>query len=194
MIANTVFVAGGLVIRSAKLSRVLAYSRLGCVYGMTWYTYDSLREVIVERRWLYVPHHICSVAMFYKLFMDPPCAKTLTRYAALMALMEFSSVVVNARALLKERRALSWSTDACLFGGYTAVRMLVFPWCAHKYVKGRTLRGSSLAIFGMSALWTGKWARSLYRRSGKASPGNSPFVYPTSALWARLKAGRRSSS
>lgn len=153
-----------MVIRCTSASRVLAYTRWGCLYGMAYYTYDSIRELVVHRRWLYIPHHICGVFIFYKILTDSPRVERLIQYASVLAVIESSSVIVNARELLKKQGYLGWYRDLFFFCNYTSIRMLVFPWCIREYAEDRSLYYSCCGILGMSAVWSGKWAMSLYRR------------------------------
>ena len=161
--ANGLFMAGGLAVRVSG-TRAFAVNRAVCAYGMLYFAGDSLHQVLVKRSWLYVPHHICGAYIFYQLATVVPEAKVLGNYAAILVAIEYSGLITNLRHVLKREHRLPWKLDAFLFGNYTLVRVVAFPWFISTYVEDVGLQRASWAIYTMSAYWSGKWAKGLWDR------------------------------
>ena len=64
---NFLFILCGLIIFFSK-KNIATSKNLICIISILYYTFDSINEIYLEKRLLYIPHHLISVFIFYELY------------------------------------------------------------------------------------------------------------------------------
>ena len=64
--------------------------------SLFYFTGDSLLEILVYKRYLYIPHHIIALTSIIKLWNEYPIYETL----AIVAVAESSAFITNIRTIL----------------------------------------------------------------------------------------------
>ena len=91
--------------------------------SLFYFTGDSLLEILVYKRYLYIPHHIIALTSIIKLWNEYPIYETL----AIVAVAESSAFITNIRTILKKRKTLSPTTDKLFYVYYNCARNIAMP-------------------------------------------------------------------
>jgi len=130
-----------------------------CIF---YFFLDSFLELFIFKRLLYLPHHILSLIIcFYFLKFDQIKAISL-----IYLLIESTSVIINLREILKNKKLLSKYLDLSFLIYYILIRCIIGPFLYFKIVNKLNIftNFSGLSILIMSIYWSIIWSRKLLKK------------------------------
>ena len=86
---NFLFILCGLIIFLSKSSNIIYYKNLTCIITISYLFLDCFKEIYLEKRLQYIPHHLVGIFAFYKLYKSNLDIKTLKIFGLLYSLIEF---------------------------------------------------------------------------------------------------------
>ena len=136
--------------------------------SIVYFTYDTLYEVFLMKRWLYVPHHTIGLVFGFRLLSDIP-SNLIRPIFEFATAAEASGLIVNKRELDKQHNNLSRFLDCVYYAAYTGLRCGVMPYIisVHSHEMDNMVIGGCVGIIGMSLYWGVKWGMGLLRRKKK---------------------------
>ena len=84
-------------------SQIETYKTLLCISGIYYFIYDSVLEIYLHKRLVYIPHHMFSLVGFYMIQNVIIPYDLLRIYILLLGLLESTSLMVNVRIILKNK-------------------------------------------------------------------------------------------
>ena len=159
---NFLFILSGLIIFLSKNNNVIYYKNLICIITISYFILDCIKEIYLEKRLMYIPHHLVGIFIFYKLYKSNQDIKTLKIFGLLYSLIEFTSALINIRIYLKEGNSLSYKADCILFCFYTLLRLFAFPYLI--VIGDNKMRYCCFTILTMSIYWIYIWSLKLLKK------------------------------
>ena len=138
-------------------SNPLFYVNLAKYTSATYFIEDSLMEVILYKRYIYLPHHIISLVAICSMWNSFPLYDSLLMFF----ITESSAFITNLRSVLKKRKNLPIHYDKLFFIYYTGTRNMVLPMLIYRYSNYSIIYYSGGLIQLMSLYWTYKWGKSI---------------------------------
>ena len=86
--------------------------------GYLYYAMDSFWEIVNYNRYIYIPHHICSVYLFYMFKNHDYNYEELHEMLFVFAMFEYSTLFLNIRDHLKKINKLHVIFDLALYFQY----------------------------------------------------------------------------
>ena len=143
--------------------------------GLCYFVYDSAFELLVMARWLYVPHHLVGMLIFYYIGFGELLPGKLLPYAAILGFAEATTLLINARDICKRRRVLSGGLDLAFLLVYVAIRCAVLPYLIRAHIAELHMAVASWIVIAMSAWWAVQWSSGWYRRHvARPAKGKAP--------------------
>lgn len=144
-------------------SQIETYKTLLCISGIYYFIYDSVLEIYLHKRLVYIPHHMFSLVGFYMIQNVIIPYDLLRIYILLLGLLESTSLMVNVRIILKNNKRLSITLDKYFLLYYTLIRCVIYPYYLYYYFENQLLLTCSWSIYLMSLYWTIKWSKNIYK-------------------------------
>ena len=73
-----------------------------------YYLTDSVFEVLLYNRHAYIPHHLIAILLMYSIKNTDYCADTLQWYSVLFFFIEYTSLLLHIRSILKKNMSLNF--------------------------------------------------------------------------------------
>ena len=136
--------------------------RLICCLAGLYFTYDTYKEIMVLKRYIFVPHHLLSYIFVYKFYFIQD--KILIRAAPfLLVCTETSSMIINVRVQLEKNKTLTRRIDIIFLIVYAILRNLIVTPGLYKIKQGNDLLWNSwLCILLMSNAWIIQWSKNIW--------------------------------
>ena len=117
-----------------------------------------------KKEYIFIIHHIVSIGVFYNfLYLD-----NIFYYSLVTLLCEASSIFINVRFYLKEKKKLSFGFDIVSFIFYYIARILIGNYIIfNKIDTNNKLFIGLMGIAVMSHLWVLKWYNNLRFKATK---------------------------
>lgn len=117
-----------------------------------------------KKEYIFIIHHIVSIGVFYNfLYLD-----NIFYYSLVTLLCEASSIFINVRFYLKEKKKLSFVFDIVSFIFYYIARILIGNYIIfNKIDTNNKLFIGLIGIAVMSHLWVLKWYNNLRFKATK---------------------------
>jgi hypothetical protein len=138
-------------------SNPLFYVNLAKYTSATYFIEDSLMEVILYKRYIYLPHHIISLVAIFSMWNSFPLYDSLLMFF----ITESSAIITNLRGVLKKRKSLPIHYDKLFFSYYMVTRNIAMPIMIYRYSNYTIIYYSGGLIQLMSLYWSYKWGKSI---------------------------------
>ncbi len=138
-------------------SNPLFYVNLAKYTSATYFIEDSLIEVILYKRYIYLPHHIISLVAIFSMWNSFPLYDSLLMFF----ITESSAIITNLRGVLKKRKSLPIHYDKLFFSYYMVTRNIAMPIMIYRYSNYTIINYSGDLIQLMSLYWSYKWGKSI---------------------------------
>ena len=125
--------------------------------SLFYFAEDTLLELFLYKRYLYIPHHIIALTSIVKLWNHHPIYETL----AIVVVAESSAFITNVRSVLKKHNKLSLTTDKVFYVYYNCARNIAMPIIIYQCSNYPILYYSGLLIQCMNIYWTILWGKSI---------------------------------
>ena len=126
---------------------------------------DTVIEMLYYDRYLYIIHHLVSVAEIVIIKNNKIDYFTMQQIIKMYSYLEVNSLIVNLREDLKKRNKLTVPIDCALILVYTYVRAFLFPYFIYTYL--HTYPQIAIIpwiIYSVSMIWLYQWSNSLKKR------------------------------
>tara|TARA_Y100000992_G_scaffold296727_1_gene259350 strand:+ start:583 stop:1188 length:606 start_codon:yes stop_codon:yes gene_type:complete len=135
----------------------------GIWLSFLYYFIDSILSY-QKKEYIFIIHHIISTGVFYNfLYLD-----NIFYYSLVTLLCEASSIFINFRFYLKEKKKLSFGFDIVSFIFYYIARILIGNYIIfNKIDTNNKLFIGLMGIAVMSHLWVLKWYNNLRFKATK---------------------------
>ena len=127
--------------------------------GYFYFILDTLIEIFIYKKYIFIPHHIISILNIYIINDTYPYMKVFYTFF----LAETTSMVVSIRKLLKNNDNLNINLDIILFTYFVFLRLILLPIINIQFKNFYITFYSSIAIYIMSLYWSYKWGKSIYK-------------------------------
>jgi len=127
--------------------------------SLFYFTEDTLLEIFVYKRYIYIPHHIIALTSIIKVWNQYPVYETL----AIVAVAESSAFITNIRTVLKNKKKLSLTTDKLFYVYYNCARNIAMPIIIYRCSNYHILYYSGWLIQCMNIYWTILWGKSIIK-------------------------------
>ena len=138
-------------------STPLFYVNLAKYTSATYFIEDSLMELILYKRYIYLPHHIISLVAIFSMWNSFPLYDSLLMFF----ITESSAIITNLRGVLKKRKSLPIHYDKLFFSYYMVTRNIAMPIMIYRYSNYTIIYYSGGLIQLMSLYWSYKWGKSI---------------------------------
>ena len=138
-------------------SNPLFYVNLAKYTSAIYFIEDSLMEVILYKRYIYLPHHIISLVAIFSMWNSFPLYDSLLMFF----ITESSAIITNLRGVLKKRKSLPIHYDKLFFSYYMVTRNIAMPIMIYRYSNYTIIYYSGGLIQLMSLYWSYKWGKSI---------------------------------
>jgi hypothetical protein len=128
--------------------------------SVIYFIEDSLMEMIVHKRYIYLPHHIITLVTIFSMWNSFPQYDSLLMFF----LAESSAFITNIRGVLKKRKNLPIKYDKLFFIYYIGTRNIAMPILIYRYSNYTSIYYSGCLIQMMSLYWSYKWGKSINKR------------------------------
>ena len=138
-------------------SNPMFYVNLAKYTSATYFIEDSLMELILYKRYIYLPHHIISLVAIFSMWNSFPLYDSLLMFF----ITESSAIITNLRGVLKKRKSLPIHYDKLFFSYYMVTRNIAMPIMIYRYSNYTIIYYSGGLIQLMSLYWSYKWGKSI---------------------------------
>jgi hypothetical protein len=143
------------------------YNQLSCFVSFIYFSYDTYKEYVIYKRYLYIPHHIICILIAYKFYFLKNIY-LIEKGPILLLCGEGTSFLINFRTLLLNNKKLTTKIDTTLLIVYTLIRNIIITPTIYKIRKNSYFIWNSwLLILIMSNMWSYKWIKSIIKHYNK---------------------------
>ena len=162
IIANIYLIFMGLLIFISNLRYLFFFKKMLSVTGTLYFLTDTVNEICVHKRYLYIPHHTCAIFGFYIFYYINLDANTIHIYGLSLSIMEYTSLIINIRTVMKNKKMLTLKHDLIMYINYFLIRCLFYPYIIFNYVNDPILYYASTSVLLMSIYWFILWTKTIY--------------------------------
>lgn len=156
---------GGLTQKTWKA--IHFYNKLACITAFIYFPYDTYKEYVTYKRYLYIPHHIISILIAYKSYFLKNIS-IIENGPLLLLCGEGTTFIINFRVLLINNKLLTTKIDTTLLILYIFIRNLILtPTLYNLRIHNYTIWYSWVIILIMSNVWSYKWFKSIIKYYNK---------------------------
>jgi hypothetical protein len=138
-------------------------NRLSCATGAIYFIYDTYVEGVIYKRITFIPHHLISLIFVYK-FLTLSDIPMIRMGPILLLCGEGSSLLVNLREILKDKKQLTTKRDIAVLILYFILRNGIITPIVYNNRKNNTeVWYGWIAIFLMSNYWCYMWTKSILK-------------------------------
>ena len=141
-------------------------------FSIFYYILDTCIEAFYFKRFMYIPHHIISCFICFFLFS----IGNINNASLILLLIESTTLLVNVREVLKQKKKLSLTTDFIFLLYYALIRCFITPYLTCSFRNNKIIYFAANLIFLMSTIWSFIWAKNLYRRYNKIKNINNSKI------------------
>ena len=139
------------------------YNQLSCFVSFIYFSYDTYKEYVIYKRYLYIPHHIISILIAYKFYFLKNIY-LIEKGPILLLCGEGTSFLINFRTLLLNNKKLTTKIDTTLLIVYTLIRNIIITPTIYKIRKDNDMIWKLwVIILIMSNMWSYKWIKSIIK-------------------------------
>lgn len=155
-----IYNAGNIFLSDLQDTQYLACNMYNLVN--MYYLTDTIIEIIIFNRWLYVPHHLIAITSLHFIRNINYSSELLKEYSLYFLLIEYTAFLLNIRTLIKEKcNKIPICLEIFFFVNYSVLRITVLPIIIYR-LDSNFLKANILLIFLMSIYWIYKWSNSIY--------------------------------
>lgn len=138
--------------------------------GYLYYAMDSFWEIVNYNRYIYIPHHICSVYLFYMFKNHDYNYEELHEMLFVFAMLEYTTLFLNIRDHLKKINKLHVIFDLALYFQYIYIRcylFIIYSYTLMFYYHNTLPKIMNVILILMSYYWVFLWSKSLIKQINK---------------------------
>ena len=148
-----------------KLENLYFYKTILTTYSIAYYTLDTINEVVFNKSYLYIPHHIITIALLCMLQFIVVPINIFFSCVIFYFLIEWTSLIINTRYYIKSIGKLTYKKDLYFFLQYLVIRGIMFPYYIVYYVNpffNTIITTILIIIYFMSLVWIFRWSSKLF--------------------------------
>ena len=106
MLSNFLLASSGVILYMSSSDNIFSVRNIICNTGIICYVTDTIKENVINKRLMYVPHHICAIIGFNKIYNINFEIDDLQILGLTFSLIEYTSLIINLRTLMKRHKKL----------------------------------------------------------------------------------------
>ena len=164
MLSNLLLASSGIILYMSTPDNIFVIRNVICNTGIIYYVTDTIAEIVIKRRLMYIPHHLCAIIALNKIYYINFDINDLQILGLTFSLIEYTSLIINLRTLMKRHKKLLLKYDILLYKNYVIIRCIILPYVIYNYIDDLILLYCSWSVYSMSLIWTIQWTNTLYNQ------------------------------
>jgi hypothetical protein len=164
MLSNFVLASSGIILFMSSPKNIFVLKNIICNVATTYYVTDTITEIVIYKRLMYIPHHLCAIVGFNKIYYLNFDINDLRYLGLMFSLIEYTSLIVNLRTFMKRYKKLLLNHDIFFYSNYLVIRCIMLPYVIYYYIDNPILIYCSWLVYIMSVFWTFKWTKTIYMK------------------------------
>ena len=164
MLSNLLLASLGFILYMSTSDNIYSVRNIICNIGTIYYVTDTITEILINRRIMYIPHHLCAIISLNKIYYMNFYINDLQILGLTFSLIEYTSLIINLRTLMKRHKKLLLKYDILLYKNYVIIRCIILPYVIYNYIDDLILLYCSWSVYSMSLIWTIQWTNTLYNQ------------------------------
>ena len=167
MLSNFFLASSGIILYMSSSDNIFSVRNIICNTGIIYYVTDTITEIVIKRNIIYIPHHLCAIIGLNKIYNINFEIDDLKILGLTFSLIEYTSLIINLRILMKRHKKLLLKYDILLYKNYVIIRCIILPYVIYNYIDDLILLYCSWSVYSMSLIWTIQWTNTLYKQIKK---------------------------
>lgn len=142
----------------------LIYTKFIKYASVCYFVEDSLMEIGLYKRYIYLPHHIIALIAIGSVWKNCPIYDSLLMFF----FAESSAFITNIRGVLKKHGTLSIKYDKVFFMYYICARNIAMPIIIYRCSDYTIIYYSGCLVQLMNLYWTYMWGKSIIKYQNKS--------------------------
>ena len=68
MLSNLLLASSGIILYMSTPDNIFIIRNIICNTGIIYYVTDTITEIVIKRRLIYIPHHLCAIIALNKIY------------------------------------------------------------------------------------------------------------------------------
>ena len=137
----------------------------------SYYSFDILWEIFYYNRFVYIPHHLFTLYLFYNFKNENYSYYELQNMIWMFSLLEYTTLFSNIRDHLKKINKLNINFDIFMYLQFLFIRIFYFTYFSYYYLftyfKSIYPKILTFSLISMSYYWFYLWSKTIKKKLKK---------------------------
>ena len=137
----------------------------------SYYSFDIVWEILYYNRFVYIPHHIFTLYLFYLFKNEDYSYYELKNMIWMFSLLEYTTLFSNIRDHLKKVNKLDIKFDVFMYLQFLLIRIFYFTYFTYYYLfsffKSSFPKILTVCLISMSYYWFYLWSKTIKKKLKK---------------------------